>query len=323
MFVEDDGLTSIAVVGMILIIAGWTLILLPLNLANSAVKQWRSPSIIAMLVIGFCCLVAFVIHEKFFAKKSFLPFQYLTDRTVIGSCLTAGTLFVSFYCWDLYFSSFLQVVYNLNIADAGYVYNIYSIGSSFWGIVVGLLIPATRRFKWLAMCAVPLLMLGTGLMIYFRQPGKPLGYVIMCQVFIAFGGGTLVVTQQVAIMAAVGPANVAVALALQALFTAIGGAIGTAISGAIWTNTMPGALQKYLPAGLQSQAADIYADITVQLSYPVGSPGRDAIILAYGEVQRYLCIAGLAVLVLAIPWVLMWRNYSTNDFKKPAGAKIV
>lgn len=246
---------------MVLIIAGWSLLLLPLSLANYAAHSWRSGSIIAMLVVGFCLLIAFGIHERFFAKKQFLPFHYLIDRTVIGSCLCAATLFMSFYCWDIYFSSFLQVVYNLNVSDSGYVYSIYSLGSCFWSVVVGLLIPLSGRFKWLACCAVPLQILGTGLMIYFRQPHQPLGYVIMCQIFIAFSGGTLVITQEIAIMAAVGPENVAVALALQSLFTAIGGSIGTSIAGAIWTNTLPNELEKYLPADLKSQAADIYADI--------------------------------------------------------------
>ncbi len=193
-------LTLSKVFGMLLLIAGWSLVLLPFSLANTLGQGWQSPQIIAMLVIGFCCLVAFFAWERFFAKKTFLPFHLLTDRTVIGSCLTAGTLFLSFYCWDLYFNSYLQVVFNLSVSDAGYVYNIYNIGACFWGIVVGLLIPATGRFKWLAYCAVPLQLLGTGLMIHFRQPHHSIGYVIMCQIFIAIGGGTIVVCQQVAIM---------------------------------------------------------------------------------------------------------------------------
>ena len=160
-------------------------------------------------------------------------------------------------------------------------------------------------------------------MIYFRQPEKALGYVIMCQIFIAFSGGTIVVTQQIAIMAAVGPENVAVALALQSLFTSIGGAIGASVTGAIWTNTLPGQLHRYLPAELKSQTAAIYEDLATQLSYPVGSPARDAIILAYGETQRYLCVASTAFLIIMLVGVIMWRDIRTDDFKKPRGAKVV
>lgn len=46
-------------VGIILICAGFSLFLLPFSLATSSAQQWRSGHIIAMLVIGFCCLIAF------------------------------------------------------------------------------------------------------------------------------------------------------------------------------------------------------------------------------------------------------------------------
>jgi len=51
---------------------------------------------IAMIVIGGCCLITFVIWEKYFASKTFLPFELLTDRTVFGACLLGGTLWISF-----------------------------------------------------------------------------------------------------------------------------------------------------------------------------------------------------------------------------------
>ena len=80
------------------------------------------------------------------------------------------------------------MVYNLSIADAGYVANIYNIGSCFFAIVIGLLVRYTGRFKWLALRAVPLQILGISLLIYFRQPDRGLGDVLMCQIFIAFSG---------------------------------------------------------------------------------------------------------------------------------------
>ena len=276
-----------------------------------------------MLVVGVVLLIAFGVHERFFTRKSFIPFRYLTDRTVLGSCLLAATSFISFYCWDLYFSSYLQVVHDLSIADAGYVGNIYNIGASFFAVVVGLLVRITGRFKWLALCAVPLQILGTGLMIYFRQPQWGIGYVIMCQIFIAFAGGTLEICQQMAIMAAVGPENVAVALALQAVFSAVGGGIGTTISGAIWTNTFLSKLEQNLPPELKGNASAIYESLPTQLSYKWGTPARDSIITAYAESQRYMCTAATSVLALSFFWVLIWKDFYVKDLKKPAGATII
>lgn len=205
-----------------------------MSLANGAQASWASPHIIAMIVVGFCCLVAFAMHERFTARKPFLPFALLFDRTIAGACLLCLTRWVSFYCWNSYFLPLLQVVWGISQAEAGYMGNIYNVGSCVFSIVVGIFVRWTGRFKWITFVCVPLQMLGTGLMIYFRQPGVDIGYVVMCQIFIAFSGGTLVICEQLAVMAVSGPEKVASVLALLGLFQAIGGAIGQAISGAIW-----------------------------------------------------------------------------------------
>lgn len=81
---------------MVLIIAGLTLLLLPINLATYQAEKWKSPAMISMAAIGGCCLPAFFIWEYRFAKVHFAPFHLLTDRTVLGGCLLSATLFCSF-----------------------------------------------------------------------------------------------------------------------------------------------------------------------------------------------------------------------------------
>lgn len=183
-------------------------------------------------------------------------------------------------------------------------------------------IRATGNFKYVALSAVPLQILGTGLMIYFRQPDKGIGYVIMCQIVIALSGGTLVICEQMAVMAAAAHYEVAIVLALVGLFTSIGGAIGQTVAAAIYTNLMPGALQKYLPDDAKSQATIIYSSITTQLQYPMGSPVREGIILAYGDVMRRLCIAGVCFLPLAFVFVLMMKNINVKTVKQVKGTVV-
>ena len=298
---------------------GFSIFLLPFSLATYQANKWRSASIICMLVFGVVLLIAWVVYEAKFSPKPFIPLKFLHDRTVAGSCLLAMTPFIAFYCWDAYFLSYLQVVHNLSVQDAGYVGNIYSIGSCLCALVVGYAIRRTNRFKWVALTFVPLNMLGTGLMIHFRRPDQGVGYVIMCQIFIAFAGGALVIAEEIAVMAPVAHENVASALALQYLSSAVGGAVGLSISGAIWTNTLPEKLEEYLPANLKDQALTIYGDIVTQLSYPVGSPARDAIVHAYGDTQKLMCIAATSVLSLSIVSVVIWKDISLKDRKQVKG----
>lgn len=305
--------------GVFFLVAGLVLFLLPFSLATYQTDQWRAASTISMLVIGIVLLVVFGVYETYGAPKPFIPGRLLVDRSVLGACLLSATLFISFYCWDGYFTSYLQVVNGLSVADAGYLANTYSIGSCFWAFVVAYLIRVTGRFKWIAWPGMVLQALGGGLMIHFRQPDNHIGYVVMCQIFIAFGGGTLVICEQMAAMAAVSHKEIAAILAILGMFASIGGAIGSSVSGAIWTNTLPGELMKRLPADAQADYATIYGSITAQLAYPIGSPVRDAIIGAYAVAQQRMCIAGTAILALGFVWIAMWKDYKVSEMRQTKG----
>lgn len=308
------------ILGLLLLSAGLALFLLPFSLYSYQGKGWKAPMIICMIIFGALLLLAFVIYERYFAPKTFMPYELLKDRTVLGAYILAAVLFVEFYVWDSYFSSFLQVVNNLTITQTSYIVNIYSIGSCFWALVVGVFIRWTGRFKALALYfGVPLTILGVGLMIAFRQPDVNIGYIIMCQIFIAFSGGTLVICEQMAAMAATTHQYVAVVLAVEGMFSSIGGAIGSTVAAAIWTGVFPKRLAEYLPEEAQANLTMIYGDLVTQLSYPVGSPTRTAINHAYGDAQKLMIIAATAVLAIAVVAVAFWRDIKVKDFKQVKG----
>lgn len=308
------------VLGLLLICDGLALFLLPFSLYSYQAKQWRSPMIICMLVFGIIILILFGVYEKFFAPKSFLPIAMLSNRTVLGSSIYGALAFVSFYIWNSFFYSFLIVVNDLSISKAVLIRNIYTLGSCSWALIVGLLIRFSGRYKWLALYfGVPLSVLGVGLMVAFRQPDINIGFIVMCQIFIALGGGTTVICQQVAVMAAVSHQEVAVALAIQYAFTSIGGAIGSSIAAAIWTGVYPARLQAYLPAESQANFTQIYGSIVVQSSYEMGSPTRNAIARSYGEAQRYMLIAATSFLAVGIFAVMIWHDINVKQKKQTKG----
>ncbi|GMF68143.1 unnamed protein product [Aspergillus oryzae] len=298
----------IVVLGTFLLAAGLVLFLLPFTIAGSAEDDWASAHIIVMLVVGFVVLIAFGLSERYLAPVPFLPYEILLSRTVLGACLIDVTYQVAYYCWFDYFTSYLQVVYGTSIATAGYISSIFDVVSGVWLFVVGFLIMKTGRFRWLIQGAVPLYLLGVGLMIYFRNPSWSVGYTIMCQVFLAFAGGTMIICQQVAVQAAADHNHVSSALAFLNCFGNIGGAIGGSISGAIWTHTLPDALKRLLPDSIKSDWESIYDDLDVQLSYERGTPERQAIALAYASSQKNMLIAGTAIMALSLIWMFVLRD---------------
>lgn len=180
-------------IGLLLLTAGVALFLLPFNLWLLQPKGWASPLIICLLVFGVVLLILFVLWEKFFAPVTFIPYSLLLDRTVVGACGLSAVLFFSYFCWYSYFSSYLQVVNDLSVTEASYVINTYSVGSVLVGLATGLVIHYTARFKSVALYfGVPISILGCGLMLNFRQPNGDVGYLVMCQIFIAFGAGVII-----------------------------------------------------------------------------------------------------------------------------------
>lgn len=294
--------------GVSLFSAGLTVFLLPFNIATSAPDGWSSGYIIAMIVVGFVMLIIFTAYETFIAPKPLLNFSFLTDRTVIGACLLDATYQLSYYCWNNYFTSFLQVVNDLSIAEAGYVNNTFNVVAGVLLLGVGFLIRKTGYFKWLLYIAVPLYVFTQGLMIYFRQPNQSVGYLIMCQVFISIGGSIFIIIEQLAILAAVDHQHIAAVLALLNVVGTVGDAMGATISGAIWTNTFPDALARYLPASEMGNLTTIYEDLPTQLSYPVGSAARLAIQQAYAYAQTRMLAAGTGLMALSFIWILLIRN---------------
>ena len=184
---------EVDLLGIIILAGGMSLFLLSFSLYSYQGEGWRSPMIICMIIFGALLIITFALYEKFLAPVPFIPYGLLTDRTVFFGGLMLTFVFFNSMVWGSFFTSMLLVVWNQSPSEATYISNIYRCGSCFAGLVFGYLIRKTKRFKWVALFyALPLMILGVGLLIHFRQPESDIGYVIMTQVFIAFAGGPIV-----------------------------------------------------------------------------------------------------------------------------------
>lgn len=311
------------IIGCLILIAAFVLFLLPFSLATYGLTEYHSAQFIAMVVIGILLFPVFYIWERYFTRTHFLRYELFRSRTVLGACILSATLYMSFYCWDMYYQNFVMVVYNLPVSLAGYMTEIYNVGSTFWGVIFGIWVRYTRHFKYTALFfGLPLMFLGAGLMIHFRSSEQNIGYLVMCQIFIAFSGGTLVISQDMAVMSAADRDGVPMVLSILSLFSSIGGAIGYSVTGAIYANTFPEALYKALPESAKANYTEIYTGgYTLQTSYPVGSDIRTAIDSAWGTYEKAACTASTCFLILAIPAIAMWKNYNV-DRKQNKGTMI-
>lgn len=307
-------------IGLLLLTTDLALFLLPFDLYPLQSRGWESPLIICLLAFGIAITILFALWERFLAPVTFIPISLLLNRNMVGACVLGAVLFISYYCWTSFFSSFLQVVNNLSVAEASYVVQIYGLGSSLFAIAAGLAIRHTGRFKAITLYgAIPVYALFTGLMVYFRHPGMNTGYIIMCQIFISFAAGVIIITPAIAAMSVASHQHIAAVMAILSMFSSIGAAIGLTIAGVIWQSIFPTKLLEYLPPEEQDDFVNIYGVLEVQLSYPVGTPTRIAIQRAYADAQSMMLTAGTAIWVVGFVGVAFWRNTDIRNIKQVKG----
>ena len=207
------------------------------------------------------------------------------------------------------------MVNDLSVADASYIGPTYIVATVLCSLAVGLLIHYTGSFEPVCLYfGIPRSILRLGLMIHFRRANGYIGYIVMCQTHISFAAGTIVICDEIAIMAAASHQDIAVLLAVLGVFAEIGGAIGLTVSAAIWQDVFPKKLAEYFPAIELPNLLAICEDLTIQLSYPVGSPGRIAFQDAYRDAQKMILIAGTAIWDFGVVAVIAWRDSQSCVF---------
>ncbi|KAK5135545.1 hypothetical protein LTR08_005180 [Meristemomyces frigidus] len=303
------------VFGLLLICAGFSLILIPLTIGSRA--SWHNPSILAMLIIGAICLVGFPFWErsKTLAPRAFFPRALAKNRTVIAGLAFAFFYFMAFYLSVFpYFQSYLLVVHDLSVSEAGHIIQIFTFSATCTSILVSLLIKYTKRYKRFVVTGACLYVAGLVLMVFFRTEHSSLGAIIGAQMIIGIGGGMCHGPAQLGVQASASHQEVAAATAAFLTLLEIGGAVGSAISGAIWSANVPVKLAEYLPAETKDQASAIYGSIELAAKgWPMGSPTRDAINLAYQETMTKILIVAVCAATPCILLSLLMKDYKLDE----------
>ncbi|CAG8085779.1 unnamed protein product [Penicillium olsonii] len=304
--------------GAVLLVAGLSLILIPLSLtgANNS-SAWTKGSFIAMLVLGVVFIVAFLVWDAWFAKKPFVPYRMINNRTVAAACLLGALDFFHYSVFSVFFTSYLQVAGNFSPGPATRIDNSLRVSFQVAGIFAAFFMKYTKRSQIWVLTGVPLCVLGMGVLLYLvdmgdgRTGNEP--SFVAAKSLIGVGRGFYQTAAQVSVQAMVSRQDVSVVTAVFFASMSVGGAIGTSVAGAIWRNTLPKKLQQYLPNELKGQAKSIFGSIVVARKYAMGTEAREAINRSYRESQRLLAIAGLVSLSLMLVVMLFLKNVKLDE----------
>lgn len=309
-------------IGCIIIILMLGLIMVPLTLAGGVKTKWHQASTIVPLVIGFCLIPCFVIWEMKLASNPLIPFPLLRDRG-IWAALAMGVIYtVVSGMPNSYAYPVLYVGMNASKVVATRTPLLLHFVCALTLPVIGFVLAKVRRTKAFVLFGIMVWFIAMGLFVHFRgdndgvrgkyfRDGVAVG---MC--LLGFGQGFF---NRLVVVSAQSCTNHEYMAAVTAVFNAIyqiGSSFGRCISGAIWTQTMYPTIKKQLEklgqdVALAKKAYDAPYDFMEDHAW--GTTPRIAVVLAYAEVQKKLCVVGLCLCVPLLFFGLFLRDHFLSD----------
>lgn len=201
----------------------------------------------------------------------------------------------------IYWSSYVLIAKPWSSQDWVYYNNTLTLTLCVFGVISGLLLRWTHRYKFLQIFGLSIKIIGIAIMLDGKRATIDTAPMVIALILIGAGGAMSVVGSRVASQASVPHQDVALAISLLSLWSNVGGSIGSAIVAVIWADQMPKQLRKHLPASATDKdIKKIFGSVTSIKTYKVNDPIRIGAIEAYRR-SLYYCIApavGLAFIPL-------------------------
>lgn len=272
--------------GTILFSGGLALILVPLTLAATTPSQWKTPYLIALMVLGVVLLVSLPFYEKYLAKFPVVPPRYFTNRTILLCLILAAVDSLGMGATHTYLYSWVTVAKGMEARYATFYTYTNGVTQCLIGIIAGYMMGMFRRFKWVAVTGSIIRLIGYGVMLRLRGAENSTGEIFVVQLIQGIGSGMIQTSLLPPAQVSVPHSHLAQITALFVCFSSVGGAIGSCIAGGIYTNTIYKSLAQYMPSG--TSWSEIYSVAnSITGTVPAwGTVERTAIAYGVSQVHR-------------------------------------
>jgi MFS family permease len=297
-----QGLVDIDIIGLIILGTSFSLILLPFTLAKEAEGGWANGSVIAMLVVGFVLLGAFVLFEVYVASKPLMTKRILKNRTFLASVTIYTFNQMASGTRNTYLSSYIYIIKEWTTYEWTIFLGITTMGLSIMGPIVGLIQRSTHRYKTMMVFGAIARLISYGILV--QNDGNMVqdtARLVVAQLIFCLGSFN-VVGARVGSQASVPHEDMASIIALLTLWSTLGSSIGSAVSSAIWTNEMLARMRQEMPGVDEKTMLKLYGNIkTLRTAYDFNDPVRQGAIRAYAFVNGH--IATTALVMAAVPLI--------------------
>ncbi|WP_377644427.1 MDR family MFS transporter [Oryzobacter terrae] len=238
-----------------------TVALVALLLATSwggTTYAWGSATILGLYALGVVALVAFVLVERR-AVEPVIPLRLFRSSVFTTSNLASFGVAMVMFGSIIYIPVYAQGVLGVDATNSGLILVPLMLGLIVMGILAGLVITRTGRYKAIMVAGV--LVMGVGLWLLTRltwTSGQ--GELTLAMVVLGVGLGLAMQQYTLVVQNSVGRADLGVATASTQFFRNVGSTVGIAVFGTVMTSGLAGAIAAHLPAEVAASMPEGAAD---------------------------------------------------------------
>lgn len=296
-----QGLIAIDLPGLVLLGFSFSLILLPLSLAESADGGWNNPSMIAMEVVGFVILALFIAFEIYVAPKPIMARRIIKNKVFLAAL--GANLFdqLTTTLGSNYFSSYMYIIKDWSNYKWTVFIGIRNLSTTVFSLLCGSLQARYHRYKTQMVIGAVLKVVGyAACFTSGNRSTQNTAALAISQILL----GTSALTalgSRVGAMASVPHEEMASIIAAYFLWTYLGSSAGYAIASAIWTDKMLPFMREELPNAPEKTLEEIYGSVEIlRTKYAPGDPIREGAIRAYTRTNGIIFIAAAVISALSV-----------------------
>ncbi|KAJ5591712.1 siderochrome-iron transporter [Penicillium hispanicum] len=308
-----DFCSQIDLGGVVLFSGGFALILVPLTLAATTTSKWKTPYLDALIAVGAAMLIAFPFYERLLSRYPFMPPSYFKNPTISLCLFLIATDSLGFSCTHQYLYTWATVAHNFSARNATFYNSTNGVMQCLTGILAGVLMMWTRRYKWLVIVGAVVRLIGYGVMIRLRGASNSMFELFFVQVVQGIGSGIMQTNLLVPAQISVTHAQMPQITALVVCFSFLGSSVGDCIAGGIYTNTIGHALKNHLGKGATPVLINTLSNSILGVAPAWGSAERLAVNLAFSDVLRYMTYTALASSAPAVVLAWFMPNHKLPD----------
>lgn len=233
--------------GIVTMSLGVTALLLAVSWGGTT-YPWGSPIVIGMLVAGALALVAFVLIELR-VPEPVVPLRLFGSSIFTFANLGAFGMSMVMFGTIIYVPIYAQGVLAVNAATSGLITLPLMLGLVLVGLVTGLFITRTGRYKELML--VGAVLMAVGVLSLTRLTATSTAWEVIAGVgLIGVGLGALSQQYTLVVQNAVARRDLGVATASLQFFRNVGATVGTAVFGTVLSSGLDDAIFRHLPPSL-------------------------------------------------------------------------